>query len=200
MFRGSETTTAGARLTSGPARGFSIAATSRWLLPVVHRVCAPARLRGGIRPAVAALLACAAVNAAAATSSVRVRVADLRLTHAGELRVELQSADGRPHRVALHVTHDLGGLRPLPATVDVPQAGGVHVDVRVFRGDAAWGSRHEVDVVALEGDAPVGLASAVIDVAPDPALVPRVRPLLIALGLLLLAVAVVQEWRRETAP
>lgn len=140
------------------------------------------------------------MNAAAASSSVRLTSSDLRLTHAGELRVELESADGRAHHVALHVTHDLGGLRPLPVTVDVPPAGAVRTGVRVFRGDAAWGSRHEVDVVALAGEAPVGLASALIEVAPAPARAPRLRPLLIALGLLLLAVALVQEWRRETGP
>jgi hypothetical protein len=98
----------------------------------------------------------------------------------------------------LRVSDERGGLRPLPATVDVPAAGSVRAALRVFRGDAAWDTRHEVDVVALEGETPVGLASATIDVADDPALVPRLRPWLIALGLVLLGLALVRQWRQET--
>ena len=145
----------------------------------------------------AVLFMSVAGSVAAAPSSVRLTVSDLRITHAGELRVELHSADGRAHRVELHVTHGPGGLRALPAPVDVPATGTARVALRVFRGAAAWGTRHEIDVVALEGVAPLGLASTVIDVAPDPALAPRLRPWLIALGLLLLALAVVPEGRRE---
>lgn len=161
----------------------------------------PAAPRGGQARCFAALALLAAggsVSAAAATSAVRLTAADLRLTHAGELRVDLESADGRAHRVELQVAHEPSGLRPLPAVVDVPPAGRAHVALRVFRGDAAWGTRHAVEVVAIEGETPVGLASATVDVAPDPALVPRLRPWLIAVGLLLLSLAVVQEWRRET--
>lgn len=169
----------------------------------VRQPCAPRGGTGGLSVVCACLLTCVALHAAAATAAapcVRLTARNLRLTHAGELRVELTSADGRAHHVALHVTHDLGGLRPQPAIVDVPAEGSVHADVLVLRGDAAWSSRHAIDVVALDGERPLGLASAVVEVAPDPALVPRLRPLLIGLGLVLLAVALVQEWRRETAP
>lgn len=158
-----------------------------------------ARGLGAVAAVFVALVACGARATAALPTRVNVHVTDLRLAHAGELRVELRSADGRAHRAELRASAAAGSLRVLPAAIDVPAAGVTRVALRVFRGDATWDSRHEIDVVALAADdgTPLGLGSAVVDVASDPALVPRLRPWLTAAGLLLLLAAVVQEWRRE---
>lgn len=119
--------------------------------------------------------------------------------HVARWPVELESRDGQPHAVELLVAHDTEGLQVSPARVVVPALGGVRVALCVWRGDAAWGSRRELHLVALENDAPLGLGSAVVEVERDPALVPRLRPLLVALGGLLLAAAAVAEWRRGAA-
>jgi hypothetical protein len=139
---------------------------------------------------------------ALAGAPVHLSVDDVTLVHAATLRVGLASADGQARRVRLVVSHE-GGLRPLPVPpVDLPPSGAVTVDVPLFRGDAPWGSRHEVEVVALDADqgttdgAPLGLATAIVQVAADPAWLPRLRlPLLLA-GAGLLAAAGFAEWRR----
>jgi hypothetical protein len=82
----------------------------------------------------------------------------------------------------------------------VPATGVATAELPLARAGAARGSRHEVLVVAeaLDGElARATVATATVDVAPDPSLVPRLRWLLLGLGVLLLAAATLAELRKE---
>jgi len=117
----------------------------------------------------------------------------------GALRVRVESKDGEPHRVSLQAHAD-PGLRFEGRTVElaVPASGPVTASLPLARAGAARGSRHEVLVVAEPLDGPLArasVASATVDVAPDPSLLPRLHRPLLATGVLLLALAALAEVR-----
>ncbi len=119
----------------------------------------------------------------------------------GEVPVRLESADGEAHRVRVRAL-TARGLRPTAAPVEteVPATGSVSVLVPLIRAGASRGSRHGVLLVAetpSESLARTAVARAVVEIEPDPSLLPRLRPPLLVLGLALLAVAAVAEWRQR---
>lgn len=114
------------------------------------------------------------------------------------LRVELRSSDGRPHVVRL-LGSCSGGARLDPgAALLVPAAGSTAAERLVFRGEAAWNSRHELRVVAValqEGAEPraLGATSLWLAVRGDPTHLPGLRAGLALAGLLLLGAACLRE-------
>jgi hypothetical protein len=119
----------------------------------------------------------------------------------GEIRVRLESTDGEAHRMRVRAL-TARGLRTEgpPVTVTVPATGGATVEIPLSRSGAARGTRHGILVTAEEPDGPVArtaVATAQVDVAPVPALLPRLRGPLLVLGLALLAAAGAAEWRRH---
>ena len=124
---------------------------------------------------------------------------------AGTASIVLESADGAAHRAALRVLLPAGvNVLEAPSEVDVPAVGGVSVPVRLIRGASARGHRHGMIVVAGPIDGPLERASVTlgdIQIASDPAWLPRLRPVLAVLGALLLIAAAVIELRgRRGAP
>jgi len=68
------------------------------------------------------------------------------------------------------------------------------------RAGAPRGSRHAVLLVteSLDGDLARTAVQAVrVDVAADPAVLPRIRPLVLAVGFALVIAALAIEWRRR---
>ena len=125
----------------------------------------------------------------------------------GELPVRLESADGEAHRMLLRVVTARGLRAPSPPIeVEVPATGSVTVAVPLARAGASRGTRHGALVVAETIDGPLARTSvgvATVEVAPDPALLPRLRGPLLILALALLALAALAEARRrrqERAP
>jgi hypothetical protein len=119
--------------------------------------------------------------------------------------VRLSSADGQPHRVRLRAL-TARGLRAEGEGVEVavPGAGPVAAALPLVRAGAPRGSRQTVLLVAETLDGPLArttVATAVVDVAPMPGLVPQLRPVLLALALVLLSIGVGFEvrWRRPSS-
>jgi hypothetical protein len=116
--------------------------------------------------------------------------------------VTVRSADGRPHRVrlSLHVPRGLGAV-PYRQIVDVPAVGETVAHVRLYRALAAPHSSHGLLALAVVEDEDVVRTSAAVslaEVGPDPAILPRVRRvLLLGAGLLAAAAVVAQRRRRE---
>jgi hypothetical protein len=137
--------------------------------------------------------------------AVRVDAAEGRLETRSSLAVGLESLDGASHRVRLRVLtpHGLRAENP-PAEVGVPAAGRVSVPIPLLRSGAPRGSRQGVLLVAEAGDGPLArttVTTGVVEIAPDPAIMPRLRLPLVVLGVLLLASAVALEFqhRRQKA-
>jgi hypothetical protein len=121
----------------------------------------------------------------------------------GEVRVRLESTDGEAHQMSVRAL-TARGLRAEgpPAMVTVPPTGVATVEIPLARTGAARGSRHGILVLAEEADGPLArtaVATARVEIAPLPALLPRLRWPLLVLGLALLAVAVGAEWWRRRA-
>ena len=123
----------------------------------------------------------------------------------GAVPVRLSSADGEAHEVSVRVL-TARGVRPAsgPVVTEVPATGVVSVLVPLVRAGAPRGSRHGVLVLAeMSAETAAGalartaVATAVVEIAPDPSLLPRLRLPLLGLGLALLAVAAVVEWRQK---
>jgi len=135
----------------------------------------------------------------AAQPALAIRVEPPTLDVAATALIVVESADGAAHRAGVRVLLPSGiNVREAPAEVDVPAAGRVSVPVRLIRGDAARGSRQQMLVVAGPVDGSLertSVAQAEIQIAPDPAWLPRLRPGLVALGALLLLAATALEWR-----
>jgi hypothetical protein len=134
---------------------------------------------------------------------VELRAADVVLTDAARLRVELQSSDRRSHRLRLEASAE-SGLRLQPGNeIELPASGSVVVERLLFRGTAQWGSRHELRLVALEATdlaqaepRVAGFATVIAQVRPDPAWLPRLRWPLALVGSALLLAALLRELRR----
>jgi hypothetical protein len=133
--------------------------------------------------------------------AVRVEPHDIPLDVRAELPVTLESLDGAAHTVRLRVLTARGLRVPGAAReVRVPARASVSVRVPVMRSGAPRGSRHGVLVVAqpLDGDLErQAVATATVDVAPDPSLLPRLRVPLLGLALALLLLSGFAELRRR---
>jgi hypothetical protein len=136
--------------------------------------------------------------------AVKVEAAEGRLDTRSDLAVGLESQDGAAHRVRLRVLtpHGLRAENPI-AEVAVPPAGRVSVPVPLYRANAPRGSQQGVLLVAETSDGPLArtaVATAVVDIAPDSAWLPRLRLPLFVLAVLLLLTAVALELRPGRAP
>jgi len=116
------------------------------------------------------------------------------------LPVSLESTDGAPHRVRVRVETPRGFVpEGRPQTVDVPAHGRVNVDVGLLRGTAARGTPQGVVIVAEAVDGPLermAVATAIVEIAPDPAWLPRLRAPLAVVAFVLLAAGIAAEVRR----
>jgi hypothetical protein len=131
---------------------------------------------------------------------VRLYANPLRLDVEGHLGVRLDSADGEPHRVRLRA-FAARGLRAegSPALVEVPARGTASAALGLVRAGAARGTHHAVLLVAESLDGPLArtaVATAPVDIEADPSLLPRLRPTVLVVGLLLVAVALAFEGLR----
>jgi len=136
--------------------------------------------------------------------ALAVRIEPLTLDVAGTANVVLESADGAAHRAGVRVLLPSGvNVLEAPLEADVPAAGEVRVPVRLVRGDAPRGRPHAMIVIAGPVDGPLERASVAkgeIQIASDPAWLPRLRPGLAALGALLLLAAIALELRARRNP
>ena len=139
----------------------------------------------------------------AAAPALRLSAADVRMAWSGLLDVGVESSDGAPHTVQLRVDGPRGFRADNPAhAIDVPGRGRVDVPVRVFRGTVPWDSRQGVLVIAAATDGPFArttVATAVVQVVPDPAWSPRFRKPLALVAVILLGLAALAEARRWIA-
>jgi hypothetical protein len=136
--------------------------------------------------------------------AVRLAADPVVLDVAGPLAVRLESTDGAGHSVRLRAL-TARGLRAEGdgVLVAVPAKGTATVALPLVRAGAPRGSQHAVLLVAEAQDGPVArtaVLGARVDVAADPSLMPRVRWPALALGLALLAVALVAEACRAFRP
>jgi hypothetical protein len=133
--------------------------------------------------------------------AVRLEPGDVSLDAVGRLDVTLESLDGATHPVRLRVLTPRGLRAPGSGReVEVPAEGPVSVGLPIARSGASRGSRHDVLVVAesLDGDLErQAVATATVNVAPDPSVVPRLRGPLLVLALALLSGAALAELRRR---
>ena len=135
--------------------------------------------------------------------AVRIDTPPVTLDTRGALAVGLTSLDGAPHRVRLSV-FTARGLRAEtpPLDVDVPAQGRASTLVTLIRSGAPRGSSHGVLVVAGVSDGPLertSVATGVISIAPEHALMPALRLPLLVLAGALLAAAAYFEVRRARA-
>jgi hypothetical protein len=136
--------------------------------------------------------------------AVRLVPGALRLDVRGDLPLRVESADGLPHRVRVRAVA-ARGLRAEGEGAEVAVAARrpAAVALPLVRAGAPRGSRHAVLLVSETLDGPAARADvlpATVDVAEDPALLPRLRTPVLALGLALVAFALAFEaWRRLRA-
>jgi hypothetical protein len=133
--------------------------------------------------------------------AVRLSVPDVRLDTSAAVRVRLESADLRPHRVRLRMLTPRGlqTLGPDPE-VDVPAFGSPAAELRLLRGGAPRPSRQGVVVLAeTVGDEVANAAAgvAVVMVEADRAWLPRLRWPLAGLALALIGGAAFVEIRHK---
>lgn len=132
---------------------------------------------------------------------VRLSVRDARMDYAGVVDVGIESLDGAPHSVRLRLLGPRGFRADAPAEeVQVPPHGPIDVPVRVFRGVLPWASRQGVLALAEVTDGPLAsaaVATGAVDVAPDPAWMPRLRRPLLLGAIVLFALAAWIEARRR---
>ncbi len=137
-----------------------------------------------------------------APPAVTVAVAKISIDAVGALPVTLESADGAPHRVRLRVMTQRGLHADAGTEVDVPGQGALTRTVALRRAGALRGSSLGVLVLAEAIDGPVArttAAAAQVTVAGEPGLLPRLRVILFTLAGLLLAGALLLEFRRAPA-
>jgi hypothetical protein len=130
--------------------------------------------------------------------ALRVSAEEATLETAGALAVRVESADGAAHRARLRVLTPRGINANTPVEVDVPASGAVTARVPLLRGTVARPSRQGVVAVAeaVDGDlAHAAVATTLVHVAADSAVLPRLRTWLAAAAILLLLAAAAVEWR-----
>jgi hypothetical protein len=132
--------------------------------------------------------------------AVRLELDPAPIDVRGGLRVQVWSADGAPHRVSLRGLAARGlRFEGPPVEVRVPASSSVQASLPLVRTGAPRGTKAGVLVLAETPDGPLSrtaVAAASVEIAPDPSVLPRVRWVVLALGLALLAAAAVSEWRR----
>lgn len=133
--------------------------------------------------------------------ALALEVSEARIETAGPLVVRLTSLDGFSHRasVSCRVPYGLGMLGE-PPEVEIPAGGSIEVPLPLVRGSAVRGSRSGVLVVARLTDGGmerVAVATGVVEILPDPALLPRLRVPLALAGSALLGFSLWAEWRRR---
>lgn len=131
--------------------------------------------------------------------AVRIEADPLRLDVRGSLRVRLHSRDGEPQRVRLRAL-TARGLRPDADAIEVavPARGYAAAEVPLVRAGAPRGAGQALLLVAESLDGPLArtsVAAATVDVAPDPAWLPRLRMPVLATGLGLVLLALGYEVR-----
>ena len=136
---------------------------------------------------------------------LRLSAGEASIGTRGTVPVRLESADGASHRVRVRVLTPRGLNADSPVEVVVPAAGSAIAEVPVLRGNVPRPSRQGILVVAevLGGDvAQANVAATLIHIAPDPALLPRLRwPLAVVVVALLLAAVIVEtRSRRRVEP
>ena len=141
---------------------------------------------------------------ALAEPAVRVVAPDLELETSGTLAVGLESADGAAHRVSVRVLTP-HGLNVLEAggEVIVPATGRATSPITLLRGSAPRESQQGIVVVASVLDGPLertAVATGVVKLARDPALLPRLRTALWFVAAGLLAAAAYAELKGRFAP
>ena len=143
------------------------------------------------------------LGGAPAPPALDVRVEPSRLDVSSIAWVVLESLDRAPHRVALTVLLATGvNVLAAPGEVAVPAHGALRVPVRLVRGDAPRGGRHPISVIVSSLGEPLERAFAAhaeIEIAGDPARLPRLRPWLFGLGALLLLGALLAELHARRA-
>jgi hypothetical protein len=133
--------------------------------------------------------------------AVRLFVSGTRFETRGGVPVGVESADGERHRVRLRalVPRGLNQLGP-PVELDVPGRGRVTATLEVIRGTAPRSSRYGIVVLAVAEDGPLERTTAAlstVELAPDPAVLPKLHVPLVLLAAVLLAAGVAIEiWRR----
>jgi len=131
--------------------------------------------------------------------ALRVSLQPRPLDVLGDLVVDLESADGAPHRADVRVVVPAGiNLLDGPAEVAVPASGRASVRLRVIRAGAAPGTGVAVLAIAGTLDGPLqrdAVASASLPLRPRAPWLPRLRPFLLALAGILLLLATLVEWR-----
>ena len=133
--------------------------------------------------------------------AVRVFAGQVTLDTRAGLPVELESADGRPHVARLRLLAPRG-INPYGETADieVPAQGRVSASLEMLRGSATRESRYGVLAAVSTMDGPeqtAAVAEGAVSIAPDPAIMPRLRTPLTVVALGLLLAATVVELRRR---
>lgn len=136
-------------------------------------------------------------------AALRIIPGEATIETRGMVPVRLESADGAPHRARVRVLTPRGLNADEPVEVDVPATGSATAAIAVLRGGVPRPSRQGILVVAevLGGNlAGASVAASVVQVAPDPALLPKLRwPLVGLVAALLLASAVLEARSRRSA-
>jgi hypothetical protein len=138
---------------------------------------------------------------AAPRPPVTLSVPDVPLDTLATVPVRLESADLKAHRmrVRMLVPHGLQAYGP-DLEVSVPQFGPAVAELKLLRGGAPRPSRQGLVVIAEtidEEPANASAATAVVDVQKDPAWMPRLRGVFLALAALLIVAAAYAERRRR---
>lgn len=139
----------------------------------------------------------------AAEAAVRLSVPELVLETRGTVQAVLESTDGSAHQVEVRV-HPPRGLNVFgpPAIVSVPATGRVTASLDLLRAGAPRLSRQGILVEALTLDGlfeRAAVATSVVAIAPDPALLPKLRPVLWGVCALLLGSSVYVALRKRRA-
>lgn len=134
-------------------------------------------------------------------AAVRITTREAQLETRGEVPVELESTDGRAHRVRLRLLTPKG-LNPFGEApeVTVPGTGRVPAALGVLRAGAPRLTRQGVLIVAStvdDGEQTVAVAEGAVVLTRDPALMPRLRIPLLVLAMALLATAIGVEVHRR---
>jgi hypothetical protein len=198
-----------ARLDTGVGPGGQAETPLRFPLrvtrPGVHAVAIQVRHTPPVPPQAAPVNVRAflllAIGGVSPEPAVRLSVSEARFETRGRVPVELESADGQPHRVRLRalVPRGLNELGP-PVVVEVPAAGRATAGLDLLRGTASRPARLGIVVLAAPEDGPyerTTAAMSAVELLPDPARLPKLRVPLILLASALLAAGVGLElWRR----
>jgi hypothetical protein len=139
--------------------------------------------------------------ATSASPALRIEVPIVSLDIRARLAVRLGSIDGQTHRARVRVLTPPGlvALDPYRA-VDVPAKGLVTTDVSLLHGAAPAASRQGILVLAeaLEGSIErMAVAPSAVDIAADPAWLPRLRAPTSVLAAVLLLAGGLAEFQRS---